>query len=457
MIARLSRAFPALWCCLVLAGGAGAAVVTSVQVQPQQDVYNEDRVDIDCQYTGSPDSLVFDFGDGQRAVVAPDRLPVRHFYHYAGRYDLTITAWENGTASSLNQPDYLLVRQRPLPGQNMMFLHHSTGRYLIRDSGLRSILAAHDAQRGTDIRFWDHDYASGNSYTGIITPDSTVYPDWIYGPEANDIQPDGYWTIFVQAPAFRDSLYARHDVIICKNDHATGDIADDAQLAAYQSYYLAIRDTLDAHPEKLFVLMSGPPRLPENTTPAMADRARAFYDWLQSPAYMNGHPNIVFFDLFDLLAKPNDPADPERNTMRPEYRRPYGDDHPNEYANVSIGPIFADFLIRLVDPAWISQITAAPGAVPSPLHLGANRPNPFNPRTVIPFSLDRPGVVSLGVYDLAGRLVRQLVPPTLHPAGAYRTAWDGRDDAGHLMPSGTYVYRLTGRGVSRSRSMLLVR
>ncbi len=431
--------------------------VLGIAATPLTDLYNEDRVDISCQYAGNPDSLVFEFGDGTRAVVTPAQLPVRHVYHRAGRYDLKVTSWVAGTPYSLTEPDFLLVRQRPLAGQNMMFLHHSTGRNLVKESGLRSILERHNDQRGTDIRFWDHDYASGNTYTGIITPDSTVYRDWIYGYEANDIQPDGYWTIFVQAPAFRDSLFLRHDVIICKNDHATGDILDDDQLAQYKSYYLAIRDTFDRYPDKTFVLMSGPSRLPENTTPEIAGRARAFYNWLQSPEYMNGHPNIVFFDLFDLLAKPDDPDDPERNTTRPEYRRPYGDDHPNTYANVTIGPILADLLIRLVDPEWISSLTAAPAVPPAPLYLAINHPNPFNPRTTIPFALDRATTVSLRIYDLAGRLVRELLPPAHLAAGDHHVSWDGRDEAGREAPSGVYLYRLEGAGTTSTRRMVLAR
>jgi len=64
-------------------------------------------------------------------------------------------------------------------------------------------------------------------------------------------------------------------------------------------------------------------------------------------------------------------------------------------------------------------------------------PNPANPRTVVRFRLAAPGVVSLDVYDLAGRLVRRLVDGEL-PAGEHAAAWDGADATGRPAATGTY-------------------
>lgn len=445
---------------LALPAASLAAPVSALLKTPTANILNEDRVDLTWAYSTPPDSLRVDFGDGQSRTFPAAVTTARHAYRSAGRYDVVITAWKNGVADQQSFPNFVVVGQRPLPGTNMMFVHHSTGRNLIRDSGVRSLLESHNSRFGTGIRFWDHDYHSGNTFTGIIKPDSTVHSDWSYGEEANDIQPDGWFTVFCTGSAFLDSLLDRHDIIILKNDHSTGDITSDAMLQTYQNQYLQIRSVLDQHPEKLFVLVSGSPRRPEDTTNAMADRSRTFYNWLQSPGFMNGHPNVVFFDLFDELAEPNVAADPERNMLRTEYRRPGvpSDSHPNTFANVTIGPRFASLLIRLVDPDWIGELTAAPAAPPAPRLLGVgNHPNPFNPSTAIEFTLTQPSPVSLDVFDLSGRLIRRILGSARLEVGPHTAHWDGTDDQGRSQPSGVYLYRVDGGPESVSRRMLLVR
>jgi subtilisin-like proprotein convertase family protein/Zn-dependent metalloprotease len=94
--------------------------------------------------------------------------------------------------------------------------------------------------------------------------------------------------------------------------------------------------------------------------------------------------------------------------------------------------------------------------VPVSFALGANAPNPFNPATTISFAVPQDaGVVTLAVYDVAGRMVRTLEHGRL-AAGAYRRTWQGRDDAGRQVGSGVYFYKLTGDGFAQTRKMVLV-
>lgn len=85
-----------------------------------------------------------------------------------------------------------------------------------------------------------------------------------------------------------------------------------------------------------------------------------------------------------------------------------------------------------------------------------SQPNPFNPRTVIPFELPAAGAARLAVFDVAGRLVRVLVEGSL-PAGRREAAWDGRDAAGREVGSGTYLARLEAGGETAIIRMMLVR
>jgi hypothetical protein len=82
-------------------------------------------------------------------------------------------------------------------------------------------------------------------------------------------------------------------------------------------------------------------------------------------------------------------------------------------------------------------------------------PNPFNPRTTVRFTTPQAGPVSLDAHDLRGRLVRHLVDDVL-AAGSHEIAWDGRDDAGRPLPSGTYLLRLSTALELRSVKVVLL-
>ena len=96
------------------------------------------------------------------------------------------------------------------------------------------------------------------------------------------------------------------------------------------------------------------------------------------------------------------------------------------------------------------------GTVPRLARLGPNVPNPFNPRTEISFDLARDGQTRLAIFDVRGMLVRQLVDADL-PAGLHTAVWDGKNDSGRAVSSGTYLYRLESGQQVLSRKMLLVR
>lgn len=449
---------------LCLCAGAAAAqqgIIADTWHYPADMIFTGDEVVVQWAFDGAPaDSVCLEYSDGTCIGAGAAATSATQRFSVAGTIDLRISAWRDGEVESTDVPGFITVEARPYRGDNVMFLHHSTGRYMLRDSGVRSILTAATDAKGAEVEFWDHDYHSGNTYTGIIDPDSTVYKQWSYGWQANDITPQGYHTIFCTDVAFKDSLLTRHDVIVFKHDHGTGDIPDDDTLEQYRQLSLSYRDVFDQHPDKIFVYLSGPPRRPEDT-PGLdqADRAREFYVWLGSPEYLNGHPNVVFFDLFDVLASPDDPADPERNLLRPEFRRPPDgntDSHPNTLANLTAGPLLADFLEDLLVPDAVSNV---PGPIPQlpAASLLPNFPNPFNPATVIRYELHRPGVASLAVFDLSGRLIRSILDPTRQEAGSYSLLWDGRDGSGRQQPSGVYVYLLNAAGERLSRRMTLVR
>jgi hypothetical protein len=95
--------------------------------------------------------------------------------------------------------------------------------------------------------------------------------------------------------------------------------------------------------------------------------------------------------------------------------------------------------------------------LPDRLTLMGNTPNPFNPMTTIRF------VVPAGprrdhtlrIYDVAGRLVRELSSGSIEP-GVHDVRWDGTDDRGTQVSSGVYLYRVSvGTESLRGKMVLL--
>jgi alpha-tubulin suppressor-like RCC1 family protein len=82
--------------------------------------------------------------------------------------------------------------------------------------------------------------------------------------------------------------------------------------------------------------------------------------------------------------------------------------------------------------------------LPTVLALAA-APNPAREAATIHFDLPAGGAVALGIYDVAGRLVRRLAEERLE-AGRHARAWDGSTDAGRRAAAGLYYVRLSAPG-----------
>ncbi len=83
--------------------------------------------------------------------------------------------------------------------------------------------------------------------------------------------------------------------------------------------------------------------------------------------------------------------------------------------------------------------------------LNENYPNPFNPSTVILYSIKEEGMVTLKVFDLLGREIAALIND-YQPAGKYEVEFYAED-----IPSGTYIYTLNANGKVLSRKMQLLK
>lgn len=100
----------------------------------------------------------------------------------------------------------------------------------------------------------------------------------------------------------------------------------------------------------------------------------------------------------------------------------------------------------------------AGAALPTEYRLEQNYPNPFNPQTTIAFSVPENyhGQVSLRVYDMTGKLVRELINEDRGP-GRYRVVWDGLSQSGSRLASGLYLYQLRAGSFATARKLILMK
>jgi hypothetical protein len=99
------------------------------------------------------------------------------------------------------------------------------------------------------------------------------------------------------------------------------------------------------------------------------------------------------------------------------------------------------------------------GPVTTPVtvvELHQNLPNPFNPTTAIGYYVPERSRVRLGVFDVKGSMVAELVDE-FQAEGAYRVYWNGRYANGAEAASGVYFYRLTAGKKMLTRKMILLR
>jgi hypothetical protein len=83
--------------------------------------------------------------------------------------------------------------------------------------------------------------------------------------------------------------------------------------------------------------------------------------------------------------------------------------------------------------------------------IGQNFPNPFNPKTNFDLRISRPTIVSLKVFDLAGKDVATLVNQRLS-SGVYQVTWDASK-----APSGIYFYRFATEETIETGKMVLIK
>ena len=124
----------------------------------------------------------------------------------------------------------------------------------------------------------------------------------------------------------------------------------------------------------------------------------------------------------------------------------FADNSGNVYVS---GTSALDYAVVKYSP--VTGINNASGEIPNGFSLMQNFPNPFNPSTTIEFQIPAYEQVSLKVYDVAGRIVAELVDESLN-AGTYRVDYNASN-----LSSGVYFYKLITTSFFDTKRMILVK
>jgi len=101
-------------------------------------------------------------------------------------------------------------------------------------------------------------------------------------------------------------------------------------------------------------------------------------------------------------------------------------------------------------------LSVNPTTIPTEYSLGQNYPNPFNPTTEISYSLPKATDVKITIFNMLGEPIKTVVNKH-HEAGSYKVTWDGTNNAGDVVSSGTYIYKMNAGTFTATRKMVLLK
>jgi hypothetical protein len=120
--------------------------------------------------------------------------------------------------------------------------------------------------------------------------------------------------------------------------------------------------------------------------------------------------------------------------LRVRIVRTLSDEDPDIVGHFERNPQFRNRHVRLGGVMAFTSLGDAP--IP-PRPVRGEEPPPLTVRYAMPYD----GTVALAIDDAHGRRVRNLIASVERPAGEQSEPWDGRDEAGDLVPPGIYTVK----------------
>jgi len=129
---------------------------------------------------------------------------------------------------------------------------------------------------------------------------------------------------------------------------------------------------------------------------------------------------------------------------------------------VESGTTIKRFLVSDVD--WITFSVQTTGVKendastikPVEFSISQNYPNPFNPTTKLQFQIPTAGKVKLNIYDINGRLVKEVFSGEKE-AGLHTLDWNAKDLNGKQVASGVYFYSVQFNNTLLTKKMIYLK
>ncbi len=248
---------------------------------------------------------------------------------------------------------FMTISNLETQAQKVLFLHHSTGSNLYNQGNVADYI---------------DDY--NNNHSTFYEIDEFSYPNTPY-PWAN--YPYDYWNLWINQSCDNeipnimclDEMASNYDVIIWKHcypgaaiiaDNGDPNVASpERTLANYKLQYNALLELMDQYPDTKFIVWTLAPLHRNATNPEQAARANEFVTWVKESWLEEdvfSHPNIYIFDFFGNAAEmETDPENGVQYCLKYDYEGDHSgsDSHPNTLANETIGPVFSQFIIDVIE------------------------------------------------------------------------------------------------------------
>ena len=126
------------------------------------------------------------------------------------------------------------------------------------------------------------------------------------------------------------------------------------------------------------------------------------------------------------------------------------------YGEIDTGSFFPPDSCDTTVAKAIAEPDEKKQSLPIRFELGAAIPNPFNNTVSFEYTIPFDCEIEIEIFDVLGRGVRKLVdgPQT---TGVHRVSWNGKDNEGDGVPSGTYLYRLKTEDFEKTKKMTLIK
>ena len=125
---------------------------------------------------------------------------------------------------------------------------------------------------------------------------------------------------------------------------------------------------------------------------------------------------------------------------------------------LNVWPVYHPYAQKSLDYNVYSQglLNTVKPPIPLEFILYQNHPNPFNPITTLHYDLPEDALVTITIYDMMGRIIRNLIN-TQQSVGYKSIQWNATNNAGQPVSAGLYIYTIRAGKFRQTKKMVLLK